>query len=353
MKRFADTHVHIKYLDDEKTIAMFDEIRGKGVTDIAIQALVNYEDYGILQNLAALNYKKSYGGLKIRAFGNIDDIGPFSHIPYEKQAEALFDMGCDGIKMLNMKPDMRKKFGKGINHESYDKMFSLLEERRTPILIHSGDPEDNWDITKVSPAVVKRGWFYGDGTYLTCEEIYAEDFEMLDKHPDLNVTFAHFFFLSNKIEEAVRVFEKYPNVKFDLTPGGEMFYGFSKDVDAWHDLFEKYSDRILFGTDSFPLKDCNGQLNDLVLKAISNSTEIFSTPCYGRDFVIRGLGLSNETVNKIKYENFVKFVGGEDVAPIDMERIRAAANAILDVIKDKPEEAYNICWIKNFLAENY
>ena len=266
MEGFADTHVHIKYEENDKTIAMFDEIKSKGVTDIAIQALVKFEDYGILQNIAALNYKMTYKGLKIRAFGNIDDIGPFKHVPYERQAEALLDMGCDGIKMLNQKPDTRKRFGKGINHNSYDAMFSLLEERGTPVLIHSGDPEDNWDITKVSPNAVARGWFYGDGTFLTPEEIYAEDFEMLDKHPNLNVTFAHFFFLSNKLEEAIRVFEKYPNVKFDLTPGGEMFYGFSKDIDAWHDFFEKYSDRILFGTDSFPLKDCNGQLNDLVLK---------------------------------------------------------------------------------------
>ena len=352
MEGFADTHVHVKYEENDKTIAMFDEIKSKGVTDIAIQALVKFGDYGILQNIAALNYKMTYKGLKIRAFGNIDDIGPFKHVPYERQAEALLDMGCDGIKMLNQKPDTRKRFGKGINHNSYDAMFSLLEERGTPVLIHSGDPEDNWDITKVSPGAVARGWFYGDGTFLTPEEIYAEDFEMLDKHPNLNVTFAHFFFLSNKLEEAIRVFEKYPNVKFDLTPGGEMFYGFSKDIDAWHDFFEKYSDRILFGTDSFPLKDCNGQLNDLVLKAISNNKEIFSTPCYGRDFVIRGLGLSKETVNKIKYENFVKFVGGENVAPIDVDKLKVAANEILKVINDKPEEAHNVHWINNFLAEN-
>ncbi len=351
MKRFADTHVHIRYEENEKTLAMFDEIKSKGVTDIAIQALVKYSDYGILQNLAMLNYKKTYDGLKIRAFGNVDDIGSFSHIPYERQAEALLDMGCDGIKMLNQKPDTRKLFGKGICHESYDKMFSLLEERGTPVLIHSGDPEDNWDITKVSPHAVERGWYYGDGTFLTPEEIYAEDFAMLDKHPKLNVTFAHFFFLSNKPDEAIRVFETYPNVKFDLTPGGEMYYGFSKDIDFWHDFFEKYSDRILFGTDSYTTKDCNGQLNDLVLKAITHCRTEFSTPCYGRDFVIKGLGLSEETVDKIKYKNFESFAGSES-APIDIDAMKKAANAILEVIKDVPREKDNVLWIERFIEEN-
>lgn len=352
MKKFADTHVHVKYEENEKTIAMFDTIKSKGVTDISLLAILNFEKYGCLQNLAILNYKKTYKDLKIRAFGGIDDIGMFSHIPYERQVEALLDMGCDGIKFLNQKPDTRKLFGKGLNHESYDKMFSLLEERGTPVLIHSGDPETFWDITKVSPATIERGWFYGDGTFLSPEEIYAEDFEMLDKHPNLNVTFAHFFFLSNKMDEAVRVFEKYPNVKFDLTPGGEMFYGFSKDIDAWHDFFEKYSDRILFGTDSYTTKDSNAQLNDLVSKAISNSREEFSTPCYGRDFVIKGLDLSEETIDKIKYKNFVKFVGGEELVPINIDKMKQAACAILDVIKNDPGEKHNVLWIEKFLEEN-
>ncbi|MBR6603164.1 MAG: amidohydrolase family protein [Clostridia bacterium] len=351
MKKFADTHVHVKYEENEKTIAMFDEIKSKGVTDIAIQCLVKFEDYGILQNLAALNYKKTYERLKIRVFGNIDDIGPFSHIPYERQAEALLDMGCDGIKMLNGKPDTRKLFGKGLDHESYDKMFSLLEERGTPVLIHSGDPETNWDVTKVSPNVIARGWFYGDGTFLTPEEIYAEKFRMLDKHPKLNVTFAHFFFLSNKMDEARRVFETYPNVKFDLTPGGEMFYGFSKDIDAWHDFFEEYSDRLLFGTDSYSTKDCNSQISDLVLKAITHDRTEFSTPCYGRDFVIKGLDLCEETVDKIKYKNFERFVGSEPAA-IDIEEMKKAANAILKVIKDDPNEKHNVLWIEKFCEEN-
>ena len=43
--------------------------------------------------------------------------------------------------------------------------------------------------------------------------------------------------------------EKYPNVKFDLTPGWEMYDGFAKDADFWHDFFEENSERIIFGTD--------------------------------------------------------------------------------------------------------
>ena len=59
---------------------------------------------------------------------------------------------------------------------------------------------------------------------------------MLDKFPKLKITFAHFFFLSDNPDEAVRIMEKYPNALFDLTPGGEMFVNFSKDPEYWHDF---------------------------------------------------------------------------------------------------------------------
>lgn len=348
MKRFADTHVHIQYESFDETRAMLDQIAGMGVTDITLLALLNYHDYGPLQNLAALEIKENYSKMKVRAFGGIDDIGPFSHIPYEKQAEGLLRMGCDGIKFLNQKPDTRKLFGKGLCHPSYDKMLSMLEERGTPVLLHSGDPETNWDITKVSPAALERGWFYGDGTFLTCEEIYEEVYQMLDKHPKLNIVIAHFFFLSNKMDEARRVLEKYPNVKFDLTPGGEMFYGFSKNIDAWHDFFEEYSDRFLFGTDSFTTKNCNDQLHDLVLKAISNDRNEFSTPCYGRTFTIKGLDLSDETVDKITYHNFARFAG-EELAPIDHEAIRKAAESIYEVYSKIGLSDYDKNFLKSIL----
>ena len=135
----------------------------------------------------------------------------------EQMRERLMELGCDGVKFIQMKPDRRKPIGKGIDHPSYDAAFSMMEADGTPVTIHSGDPQSHWDINQISEYGLKHGWYYGDGTFPTCEEIYSEDFAMLDKHPKLNVTFAHFFFLSEQPDRVRRIFEKYPNVKFDLT----------------------------------------------------------------------------------------------------------------------------------------
>lgn len=50
MNRFADSHVHIRYEDMEKTIDMPDEIHGKGVTDVSIPDLLNFEKYCAFRN---------------------------------------------------------------------------------------------------------------------------------------------------------------------------------------------------------------------------------------------------------------------------------------------------------------
>ncbi len=103
---------------------------------------------------------------------------------------------------------------------------------------------------------------------------------MLDKHPRLNATLAHFFFLSEYRDRVEEILEKYPNVKFDLTPGWEMYIAFSKDTEGWHDFFEKYSERILFGTDSGNHKDNNAELNRLVYSAITRDSSEFPMPLF-------------------------------------------------------------------------
>lgn len=347
MKRFADSHVHMKISELLKAEEYLDTLASVGVTDVSLLALSASPNYDIVQNLSVLYWKEKYKKIKIRAFGSLHETDIYKNVPYEKQVETLLDLGCDGIKFLHMKPDMRKLLGKGINHPDYDKALSILEERGTPVVVHSGDPETFWDITRMTPYEIERGWYYGDGTFLTREEIYQEDFEMLKKHPKLKVSFAHFFFLSNFPDEAERVLNTYPNVRFDLTPGWEMYIGFSKDIDRWQRIFEDYSDRILFGTDSNNNKSENRELNQLVRSALTHDKTIFNMPCFGgRE--MRGLDLSDSTVEKITYKNYIDFVG-EERASVDIGRLKSVAVKMMYDIKDIPDESESLLWIDNFI----
>ena len=331
MKAFADVHVHMEQYAAEPATAMLDRIADCGVTSIALQALPKYS---MAENLAVLYWKTRYRRMEIFAFGGLHQFDCFGDIPYEKQAERLLDLGFDGMKFLDMKPDFRKRLGKGLNDPSYDRMFSLLEERQVPVMIHSGDPESFWDRSQVTEYQIRRGWFYGDGTFLTSREIYEEVFAMLDRHPALQVTLAHFFFLSQQLDEAVRVMETYPNVRFDLTPGGEMYLGFSKNIDAWHDFFIQYRNRILFGKDSNTMKgETNASLNGFIRTALTHDRSLFTGKCYG-DMTIRGLDLDEDTVQRICCGNFTDFVGKRRIVPDNA--VPGEAERLYAVVRDNP-----------------
>ena len=159
-------------------------------------------------------------------------------------------MGVDGYKFLEGKPQIRKRLARRLDDPIFDKMYSFIEEMGMPMTMHLGDPPENWDITKCSPYAIERGWFC-DETYPTLEELREETEGILKKHPKLKLTLAHFYFLGHDLEAAKAFLERFPNASFDLTPGGEMYDGFSKRPSEWREFFIKYSNRILYGTDTY------------------------------------------------------------------------------------------------------
>ncbi|MBQ9976156.1 MAG: amidohydrolase family protein [Clostridia bacterium] len=325
MNRFADSHIHYRFLQFDKIEAMLELMHSIGVTDACLLSLP-YR--GAAENLCGLYWKMKYQKMKVRTFGGPHITDRYCQIPYELQAEKLLDLGCDGIKIMN-DPDLRRYVGCGPNDKKFEKMFELLQERGTPINMHVNNPRFFWD----------NGMVGAD--FISFDKAHKEVLEMLDKFPKLNITFAHFMFLSDDPDEATRIMDKYPNVRFDLTPGGEMFVNFSKNPSYWHDFFTEYSTRILFGTDSNSIKSINEGLNRMVYNALTNSHDEYVQPnIYGRDWHLRGLALGNETVNRICYHNFIDFVG--EPKPVNEELFYECCQRVLDDIKTKPCDEFYI-----------
>ena len=57
------------------------------------------------------------------------------------------------------------------------------------------------------------------------------------------------------------------------------------------------------------MKSNNFELVELVRRKLCESREIFSQHCYGKDFIVRGLYLDEDTVDKICYRNFFDYDG--------------------------------------------
>ena len=327
MIKIADSHIHCRFANYESISKMLDDISTAGVTEACILSLP-YRSAA--ENLAALYAKMKYKKVNVRAFGGLHVTDRYCVIPPEIMAEKLLELGCDGIKLM-FSPDLQRYYAKGLDDPYYDKMFSLLEERKTTVNIHLADPENFWD----------EGMKYHTGGFPTKEQMYSEAFRMLDRHPKLRVNFAHFMFLSNFPDEAKRVLEKYPNVCLDLTPGVEMYYNFDKQLEAWRDFFTKYSDRILFGTDSNTIKTCNIQLEQLVYRKLSENRNTFVQNCYGKDFVIKGLALDDKVISKICYENYFERLG-KSPATVNTDKFYEYCERILHDLEKEPYDEYYV-----------
>ena len=325
MKRIADSHIHIRFFEFEHALNMFRDIAECGVTDAAILSLPYY---GVVANLAAIYFKQFNRSVDLRAFGGFHTVDQYAEIPPEVQLEALIKLGIDGFKIMNC-PTMRRYCGIGIDDEYYEKTFALLEENGLPVNFHVADPETFWD----------EGRSYADPTFPSKKQLYDETLRVIERHPNLKVVFAHFFFLSNFPEEAERILEKYPNVYFDLTPGTEMYYNFDKNIEYWQGFFEKYKNRLLFGTDANANKDCNKELEDLVYRKLTESTDFFTQHCYERDFVVRGLELDDETVDAIAYKNYFS-VFGKEKRPVDMELFYEYCEKVLNDLENMEGDPY-------------
>lgn len=255
---------------------------------------------------------------------------------FERQAKELMEIGFDGIKMLEAKPTSRKLTAFPTDSSEYDSFYSYLEKNRIHIISHVADPETFWCAETAPEFSFKEGWFYGDGTFPDKEELYKETLSVLDKHPDLTITFAHFFFLSDFPERASEIMEKYKNVRFDLTPGREMYGNFSKRRDFWRGFFTKYQDRIMLGTD-VTASEFQGKPSEIIgtiIRFLSTSDE-FSY--WGLD--IKGLGLNASVCEKITSGNFLSLCG-KNPKEIDKKALTEYARRFIGTVKDKKTQEY-------------
>lgn len=243
---------------------------------------------------------------------------------FAKYVDKAIKFGCDGVKIIEGKPEMRKMLPvPDFDNIAWEDFWKYAEENHVPILWHVNDPEEFWDINRIPSWAKERGWFYDD-SYVNNEEQYKQVLNVLDRHPKLKITFAHFFFLSNSLDRLQEIFDKYENVAVDLTPGIEMYINFSKNKENTRDFFIKNSDRILYGTDigarsvlgvgeginieesvrrSDIIKNFLTSKGSVTVKADGNF--LIGT----EDFELSGIDLPNDVLQKIFSQNFIDRVG--------------------------------------------
>jgi predicted TIM-barrel fold metal-dependent hydrolase len=272
-------------------------------------------------------------------FAGLDHPSPFtagaaSTPPLAEQVDRLLALGADGVKMIETKPDYRKSVDVPVDSKYYKDYFRRLEGTGLPILWHVADPEEFWDQERTPNWAKVQGWDYDD-TFISYQRLYEEVERVLERHPQLKVIFAHFFFLSANLQRAGEIFDRHPGVHFDLAPGIELLYNLSKDPAAAREFFIKYSDRILYGTDITSGQNPDeARIRAGIIKRWLETDEEYRLP-EGADFllgppedgVIRGLRLPADALENIYHANFDRLAGAAprplnlELAALECERI--------------------------------
>lgn len=245
---------------------------------------------------------------------------------FARYVDRLVEMGCDGVKMIEGKPDMRKRLPiPAFDGPEYAPYWARMEETGLPLVFHVNDPEEFWDAGRVPGWARQQGWFYGDGTYINNEVQYSQVLAVLRRHPGLKVIMAHFFFLSDQLERLGGYLDELPNLHVDLTPGIEMYFNFARSPLKTRDFFLKYQDRILYGTDigakallnppDQGIEAAESRVRIELVRGFLESAGPFSLNVeegylFGKfSGNLVGIGLPEEALRKIYAQNFTRLAG--------------------------------------------
>ena len=320
----VDSHVHVRTC--EAGGASFFDFYDKMQAELGLKSLnlcactcvidgKTGESWGVENNIFAALYKLH--NPTAYAYGSFFyPQRPVDRLPagleLETQYEELMALGFDGIKMLETKAKEQKAFGLWVEEALFADFFARCEADGTHIVWHVADPDTFWDLSRIPARHLAKGWYYGEGGYPSWERIYESVFRVLERHPGLNVTFAHFFFWSPWPEKLERLFARYENVSVDVTPGAEMYGFFRDNREVYRDFFIRHADRILYGTDvTFPSNSSNSARPEQVLRFLSTDRELTVV-----DIPTKGLGLPEAVCEKILHKNFEARAGAAP-KPVD------------------------------------
>ncbi len=306
----------------------------RGFTTLNICAVPFLQEYhtdvsnNILAALCKLKMPELYihGGI-VYPHNVADEAMDEAFLP-ETQYRELMEIGFDGIKMLETKPTELRILGRSMDDALYENWFAAIECDGTHIVWHVADPAHFWIREFVSDEFVERGWFYGDGTYPTQEAIFKQVENVLDRHPYLKITLAHFYFHGDMPQRLETLFSKYPNVNVDITPGWEMYAAFARDPGYWRNFFIRYADRIGFGTDTCDENEGSPEIADIVYRFLTTTDE---QEIWGIRFP--GIALDEEPLRKILEGNFRRRVGSTP-KPISRDALKRYIEKYRLLIRD-------------------
>ncbi len=333
-----DLHVHVGPEGVERAIALMDKWGIDGIVNLS--GMYPGPPRGMLEmQLAAA---KKAGG-RIKVFANVDFVRAVK--TRKDYGVYLADQLVQAKKLGAVGFKISKGLGLGfpaadfenflpIDDPGLDPMFEKAGELGMPITIHSGDPKafwkpadkknERWDELQAHPEWAFTGMAPTGKPWPSWEELHAAFERRVARHPKTIFIGVHFGNDPEDPTEVARMLDKYPNFYID-TAARVPEIG-RQNADKMRRFYEKYQDRVLFGTDTGiggtqdeMMYGSNGAMpptlvdEERFFKATWRYFETRDrqfespTPIQGR-WKIDGVGLPESILRKIYFENAARIL---------------------------------------------
>jgi len=178
-------------------------------------------------------------------------------------------------------------------------VWELAGELELPVLIHTADPVAFWappdkHNERFEEPARHPEWRYGSAGFPTHRRLLESLENVVASHPNTTFIGAHVASHAENLPDVSRLLRAYPNLFVDLA-ARESEIG--RQPRAARDFIAAHSDRILFGTDCFPI---DPRRYRIWFRMLETSDEYFdysvsAPPDRGR-WNISGLALDSETL---------------------------------------------------------
>jgi predicted TIM-barrel fold metal-dependent hydrolase len=242
---------------------------------------------------------------------DLRDMGPGSGERIAAQLEADVAAGAVGVGEVGKGFGLYTTKADGTRLEMDDPELDVVWETAgrlgVPVFIHTGDPAEffephDFDNERwLEMSLFPNRQLNDRARFPTFGDLMAERDRMIGKHPNTTWILAHMSWYTQDLGRLGELFDQHPNVYGEL---GAVLYDLGRQPRFARAFFEQYSDRILFGKDSFQPDEY-----PYYWRVFETEDEYFD---YYRDYhafwKLYGMGLTDDVLRKIYYENALRIV---------------------------------------------
>jgi predicted TIM-barrel fold metal-dependent hydrolase len=234
--------------------------------------------------------------------------------------------GAVGVKVLKTLGLYLREDGKAgplvkVDDPRFDPLWEACAAHQLPVAIHVGDPEAFFlPIDRFNERYEELGahpdWSFHGKDFPSFQEILAARDRVYARHPKTTFVGLHVGHYAENLAAVGQTLDKFPNVHVEI---GARIGELGRQPRASMKFFDRYQDRILFGTDAVPLgfetpqQVFGEELYRIYYRFLETEDEYFDyapakVPPQGR-WRIYGLGLSDTILRKVYHQNAERVLG--------------------------------------------